>query len=395
MEKAQVLIVEDDGIIALDLESRMKKLGYGVTGVAGYGEQAIEKVKENTPDVVLMDIILKGEIDGIDAAKEIRTQYDIPVIFITGYADKKRLERAKLTYPFGFIIKPFQDRDLEVTIEMALYVAKVDVERKLAEEALRESEETMRYIIKHDPNAIAVYDRNLRYIAVSVRYLQDYNVKEADIIGRHHYEVFPEMPQRWKDVHQRCLAGAIERNDDDYFERPDGSITYNRWECRPWYATDGEIGGMITYTEVTTGRRLAEEALRKSEEKYRSLVANIPDVIWTTDFEGKTSYISPNIEKEYGYTPEEIYEGGTSIWLRRIHPEDAEKVEKAFKGLLEKGTMFDVEYRIKRKDGEWLWLHDRSMAVYEKDGVMYADDIFSNITARKQAEESLIKSETD
>ncbi len=141
MEKAQVLIVEDDGIIAMDLESRMKQLGYGVTGIAGYGEQAIEKVKENAPDVVLMDIILKGEIDGIEAAEEIRTQYDIPVIFITGYADKERLKRAKLAYPFGFIIKPFQDKDLEVTIEMALYVAKVDAERRKTEEALKESDE--------------------------------------------------------------------------------------------------------------------------------------------------------------------------------------------------------------------------------------------------------------
>jgi PAS domain S-box-containing protein len=128
-------------------------------------------------------------------------------------------------------------------------------ERKRAEEQLKESEEIMRYIIKHDPNAIAVYDRNLQYIAVSNRYLQDYNVKEADIIGKHHYEVFPEMPQRWKDVHARCLAGAIERNDGDYLERPDGPITYNRWECRPWYKSDGEIGGMITYTEVTTERK--------------------------------------------------------------------------------------------------------------------------------------------
>ncbi|MFA5181033.1 MAG: PAS domain-containing protein [Syntrophales bacterium] len=135
--------------------------------------------------------------------------------------------------------------------------------RNQAEEALRESEETMHYIVKHDPNAIAVFDLDLHYIAVSDRYLQDYNVKEADIIGKHHYDVFPEMPQKWKDVHQRCLAGAIERNEDDYFERPDGSITYNRWECRPWYRANGKIGGMITYTEVTTERKRAEAEIRR------------------------------------------------------------------------------------------------------------------------------------
>ncbi|MDP2861969.1 MAG: PAS domain S-box protein, partial [Desulfobacterales bacterium] len=151
-------------------------------------------------------------------------------------------------------------------------------ERRQAELKLKESEEIMRYIIKHDPNAIAVYDRNLQYIAVSNRYLQDYNVKESDIIGKHHYEVFPEMPQKWKDVHLRCLAGAIERNDDDYFERPDGSITYNSWECRPWHRSDGEIGGIITYTEVTTERKKSEEELRTSRSQLRALAARLQQI---------------------------------------------------------------------------------------------------------------------
>ena len=140
-------------------------------------------------------------------------------------------------------------------------------------------------------------------------------------------------------------------------------------------------------------RKQAEDALRKSEEKYRSLTTNIPDVTWTTDYEGKTCFISPNIEKEYGYTPEEIYTGGDSIWLERIDPEDAGKVKKAFRKLFEEGTMLDVEYRIKRKDGEWIWLHDRSIVIYERDGVMYADGIFSNVTERKRALEKLRENE--
>ncbi len=138
--------------------------------------------------------------------------------------------------------------------------------RKRTEEALRESEEVMRYIIKHDPNAIAVYDTNLRYIAVSDRYIRDYEVEDADILGKHHYEVFPEIPERWRAVHRRCLAGAVERNDDDSFERPDGSVTYNSWECRPWRRADGSIGGIITYTEVTTERKKLEERLRQMQK---------------------------------------------------------------------------------------------------------------------------------
>ena len=134
MEKAQILIVEDDSIIAMDIENRLKKLGYSVSGIVNYAEKAIEKVEELNPDLVLMDIVLKGEMDGIDAAEIIRSRFDIPVVFLTAYADEERFERAKLTIPFGYILKPFQDRDLKITIEMVLYTAKVDAERKQAEE---------------------------------------------------------------------------------------------------------------------------------------------------------------------------------------------------------------------------------------------------------------------
>jgi CheY-like chemotaxis protein len=145
MPKVKILIVEDDAITAMDMENHLKRLDYNVVGMVAYGEKAIEKVKENTPDLVLMDIVLKGEMDGIEAAGEIHTQFDLPIIFLTAHADKERIERAKITMPFGFILKPFQNKDLKVTIEMALYVAKADTERKLTEETLRESEERCRY----------------------------------------------------------------------------------------------------------------------------------------------------------------------------------------------------------------------------------------------------------
>jgi len=151
----------------------------------------------------------------------------------------------------------------------------------------------------------------------------------------------------------------------------------------------GRIVGALLSAEDITERKQAEEALRRSEEKFRSLVTNIPDVTWTTDCEGNTIFVSPNVREVYGYSPEEIYKQGHRLWFGRIHPDDVEKVKELFKTLFEKRTQFDVEYRIKRKDGEWVWLHDRSVATYEKGGVARADGVFSDITTRKRAEEKL------
>ena len=137
-------------------------------------------------------------------------------------------------------------------------------------------------------------------------------------------------------------------------------------------------------------RKKVAKALRENEEKYYSLIANIPDVVWTTDQNGQTTFISSNIEKIYGYTPEDISEDGERLWFGRIHPDDVERVKKAFKAVFEEGVQLDVEYRIRRKDGEWIWLHDRSIGAYEKNGIKYADGVFFDITERKKAEEKLL-----
>jgi len=107
--------------------------------------------------------------------------------------------------------------------------------QKRSEEALIHSHDLMRYIIEHNRSAIAVHDKDLKYIYVSQRYLQDYKVKDKDIIGKHHYAVFPDLPQKWRDVHQKALAGETSSAEDDPYVRDDGSVEWTRWECRPWY----------------------------------------------------------------------------------------------------------------------------------------------------------------
>ncbi len=137
MPKARILIVEDEAIIAMELESQLQSLGYELTSIVDTGEKAIEKAEIDKPDLILMDIRIKGEMDGIDTAEVLRNTFNIPVIFSTAYLDEERINRAKITMPFGYVLKPLQERDLKVTIEMALYVAKVDTKRKRVEALLR------------------------------------------------------------------------------------------------------------------------------------------------------------------------------------------------------------------------------------------------------------------
>ncbi len=139
MTKANIMIVEDEAIVGEEIKANLEGMGYTVTSIANSGEQALEKADRDRPDLILMDIRLKGRMDGLEAAGLIRSRLDIPVIFLTAYADEEMLARAKLTMPFGYILKPFRSRNLKVTVEMALYSAKINAERQQAKEALQQA----------------------------------------------------------------------------------------------------------------------------------------------------------------------------------------------------------------------------------------------------------------
>lgn len=127
------------------------------------------------------------------------------------------------------------------------------------------------------------------------------------------------------------------------------------------------------------------DTVERSEEKYRTLVKNIPDVTWTADSSGNTTFVSPNVTVVLGYSPEEVCRAGASLWFDRIHPDDREQVGGAFESLFSEGKRFDSEYRIQRNDGEWIWFHNRATETYVENGVAYADGIVSDVSARKEA----------
>jgi PAS domain S-box-containing protein len=125
----------------------------------------------------------------------------------------------------------------------------------------------LRLFVEHAPAAIAMFDLRMRYLAVSRRWLADYGLTGQEILGRSHYDIFPEIPERWKEIHRRCLAGAVERAEEDPFERADGSMQWIRWEARPWQSAPDKVGGIIIFSEDVTAHKQAESRLRHAADE--------------------------------------------------------------------------------------------------------------------------------
>jgi PAS domain S-box-containing protein len=168
--------------------------------------------------------------------------------------------------------------------------------------------------------------------------------------------------------------------------RKNGEIYEEEMSITPVRNARGATTAYIAIKRDVTGRKRNEQALRESEEKYRFLIDNIPDVIWRSDRPGHLVFVSPNVEALCGYTPQEIYAGGS--WFEQIHPDDRPAVLEASRALRATGAVMEVEFRLFTKNGSWKWIGSRAMGSYEHDGTQYAVGLLSDITRRKQAEDA-------
>lgn len=256
-------------------------------------------------------------------------------------------------------------------------------ERKQATEAQRHSNEMMQYIIEHTNSAVAVHDRDLHYMYISKRYLKDYGVQEQDIIGKHHYDVFPDLPEKWRKVHRKALAGEVSSSERDPYERADGTVEWTRWECRPWYEANGSIGGIIVYTEVITERVQAEEALRKSEQRHRILFEEALNPILLVDENGH--YVDANDAALQFMECDRKKLMGRSVW-DFAPPGIIEHQKQEHSPFLKRRTL-ETDYMIHGRIKTLLL----NVVPLEVGGRTVLCGIGQDITERKQAEEALAR----
>lgn len=279
MADAKILIVEDEGIEALDIQQRLISLGYPSPDIVFSGEDAVTRAEATSPDMVLMDIMLRGEIDGVTAAEQIHARFDIPIIYVTAYADDDTLQRAKITEPYGYIVKPFKDKELRITIDMALY--KHQTERKLRES--EELEQRFSALLAHFNQFGAIFDSldAILYVADmehhKLLYLNKYGLDlfGADSLGKPCFEVLQAGQTA------RCPFCTNDRLVRDGVPEPAYvRETLNRLVGR-WFLNidkaiiwdDGRLVRMAVAVDITDRKRAEEEL--QSRARLATLAADV------------------------------------------------------------------------------------------------------------------------
>lgn len=259
-------------------------------------------------------------------------------------------------------------------------------DRRRFEDIANTNEALLRLFIKHTPAAIAMFDTDMRYLQVSDRFLTDYDLEGQDIIGKSHYDVFPDIPIKWREAHRRILAGAVEQCEEETYIAADGSTGWLQWESLPWRKADGEIGGLILFTQVITARKRAEEALRASEERFAKIFHLSPfrmGILRIRD--AVVLEVNDTWIRETEYSRDEVINQPIFKFLTSMESSMVEKIRQLLKT---PKPVVDMEVRFTTKLGREV-IANTSAVMFDLDCEPCYLWVANDITKRKHAEDAL------
>lgn len=378
MSQYKILIVEDDAIESMDIQKRLELLGYHVPYVATRGQEAIEKASELMPDLVLMDISLKGSMDGIEAAQEIR-KLDIPIIYLTAHSDEATVQKAKTTEPYGYIIKPYEHHELKYALEMALYKSKSD-------KKLKESQVISKALLNASNDSVFLIDTEGRFLAVNSATAKRLGFKESELIGNKFKEYID--PQTAKN-RSKYLKKAIKNRETVEFEDVRNGIYFHH-TISPIVEGD-EVKKLAVFSKDITEKKKAEKSLKISEERLKLALDSAGAALFDLDITTGNAYLSPEYYEMFGYEPGE-FPAHLEGWKKIIHPEDLENtLSDLDKQLKNKLKYLKIEYRAICKDKTVKWIVGTAKAVeFDEEG--FATRIIGvniDMTQQKILEEKL------
>ena len=538
----QLLLVEDQAIMAMSQKVELEQHGYSVVTCAT-GEEAVALAPEDHAiDLVLMDIDLGSGMDGTQAARRILSKRDLPLVFLSSHTEQEIVQRTEGITSYGYVVKNSGITVLDAAIKMAFRLHDALNEARSAnnelqqtyeelqmlseelqsslddvltrESKLQKSEERFRsmvegapvpifiqtngtfayvnqpavelfgarspeeligtsvldplhpdvrsvashnmqlingemrpirdadelrlitrdgrevwveavaepieyqdergalvfvrdvteqrdfqsklegwnqllgYIISHANSAVAVLDRDLFFVYVSERFRSEYGLpRDEVVVGRHHYDVFPDIPEKWREIHQRALAGEVLSAEFDSFERADGTMDFTRWEVRPWHEHDGTIGGIVLYTEVVTEQMRQKLALEESEARFRLFVELVPSAVVISDEQERLVYASERFEALFGY-PREVLDS-VDAWWPRAYPDPAlrKRVQSEWAEIMQTARRTghpsgSVVSPVTRADGSVIQVEFRLASTGEFNAITYTD-----VTDRVESQE--------
>lgn len=383
LTSVKILLVEDERIEALDIKRTMESFGYQVPYVASSGQEAIEKALELMPDLILMDIVLKGETDGIEAVSEIN-KLNIPVIYLTAHSEEATIERAKLTGPYGYIIKPYDPTELKYAIELALYKNKMETE-------LKESEAKYRLLVECQTDLVVKVDTEGRLLFVSPIYCEMFGKTEEELLG----EKF--MPWVHEDDHE-----ATEESLRCFFKPPytcyheQRAMTKDGWRWLSWsdkavLDEDQNVKAIVGVgRDITEHKKTEEElktinkALKKRDEEFRHFINGAPVAIAMFDMQMKYIAASNRWIKDYKLQGQELY--GKSHY--DVFPEITDELKEVHKRALAGSILRGDDDEFVRADGSIQYIRWEVRPWHSSSGeiggiIIFSEDVSERIKAEK------------